>query len=242
MPENETFLDSLINVEAHDGEGVDINGFEAEYQLTACVIPPINYNVGIPDVKFVGISHKEPHLLQVKLMETQDVHTQLVLVDVAKDIEPPTNLVESDLANLTDAVKNIDVHLYLFVRVTQIQVDGVFNRGNDNDILILIHLEIRWLPRQWIFVLVELSYLLSLKVYHDDLILLGEDQLVSSLSWLDPKMELQTRLIENGHLPDDNTLVLLVGVTLSRVLLSFENPNLVQLLLLHNQVFSRKHC
>jgi hypothetical protein len=55
-------------------------------------------------------------------------------------------------------------------------------------------------------------------------------------------MELQTRLIENGHLPDDNTLVLLVGVTLSRVLLSFENPNLVQLLLLHNQVFSRKHC
>lgn len=54
-------------------------------------------------------------------------------------------------------------------------------------------------------------------------------------------MELKTCLSELGHVFDDDSLVLLIGIPLARIMLLFEDPELVYLLLSHDKIFTREH-
>ena len=93
VPENETPLAIGICIKAHDCEGIDVDCLEAEDQLWGALFPSVNDDVGISYIKLVGVSHQEAHLLKLVLLEGQDEHSKLVVVDVTQNVEYGVNLV-----------------------------------------------------------------------------------------------------------------------------------------------------
>ena len=50
MSEYETPLCVQVNIKDHDCEGVDIDGLKTEDQLTTCIVPPVDDDVGVSNI------------------------------------------------------------------------------------------------------------------------------------------------------------------------------------------------
>ena len=104
--------------------------------------------MGISYIKLVGVSHQEAHLLKLVLLEGQDEHSKLVVVDVTQNVEYGVNLVEGDVPDHSNVVENVKINFHLLLVVLQVDIDRVLESRHNKNVLIEVALEVSGLPFQ----------------------------------------------------------------------------------------------
>lgn len=181
-------------------------------------------------------------LIGVAFIHSDQEEAELLVVLVCENVENAILLIVDDLLDAADVEFIVQVNFLLSLHV---DVNAVFGRGDDHQVLVLVHLEELRLPIERHLEVVDRFDALGLRLCEvklQDPVLLHEDEccVLGLPRWQSFEVELHTDLVEDRdvfHSETVHLLKLVLGLTsLGRPPL--ENEKLVRLLLFHDEVFA----
>lgn len=161
---------------------VDIDRLKTNYYLLGLsLMVSHDKDARIPNIELVLPFDKEFRFLWVDFTHLEHEEAQPLLILIGEYVEHLILVIVNDFANRCDLVELIDILLF---SIEQVDPIAIFSTGCNEHILVIIWLEVGWLPLQDLAESMQRLHLEGLEVETEDFILFTENDGVPAVAKL----------------------------------------------------------
>ena len=161
------------NIQHHDSVYIDVYGLVPNNELPALVASVVDTHLDISNVQLILEFNEELVLVNVLLAKSKDVESQFLALAVGQDVEISGLALELDVLDQAYVEQVVDVYLRM---VDGVDVKTVLSRGNDEDVLSVMHIEDGGLSDEGVL---ELHHCLDVskdRVHDENFVLVCEEE------------------------------------------------------------------